>query len=154
MRIWNDEYDIFGENTRQVPTWITVPHTFENFRDGAYLNFRIGGVHLEYSPPDLNIVEVEPSGIWDDETKVFSLNFSEDFSPLEGMSITFCPAWKPDSPWKVDIIEQLRDESGFTAQMVDDRIGYAASFSQGFVGDKMMILMKINYMGVLKDEGE
>lgn len=96
---------------------------------GHILNYRIGGVHLEYSPTDLNIVEVEPSGIWDDETKVLSLNFSEDVSPLEGMSITFCPVWKLDSPWKVDIIEQLRHKSGFIARMVDDKIGYAASFS-------------------------
>jgi hypothetical protein len=36
LRIWNDEYDILGENTRQGPTWITVPHTFENFKCGAY----------------------------------------------------------------------------------------------------------------------
>jgi Heterokaryon incompatibility protein (HET) len=154
LRVWNDDYNILSENKRQKSKLITVPHTFESFRYDAYLNYRIGGVYLEYYPTDLSIVEIEPSGIWDDETNVLPLDFSENLSPLEGVSITFSPVGKPDFTWKIDIIDQLRSESEFIYRMVDGNIGYVAYISQGFVGDKMMIIIKINYMGYLKDEGE
>jgi hypothetical protein len=154
IRIWDDKYDFFDKPDKKEPTVIVVPQNFEQYRFDAYMNYRIGGLFLEYLPTELEVAEVQPENLWDGDNQIISIDFSKDFSPLEkGMHMTLCRVENPSERWELDIIDDLRSPGSMRSLSVGtSECAYMTRYTQGFLGDKMVIILNISYM--IKIEGE
>lgn len=75
FRILSPNYNPFAtKNSRAEPQWITIPNTFNDFSWESYMDYRLGGFHVEYCPIELQIHSVMLSYAWDEGTKTLELD--------------------------------------------------------------------------------
>lgn len=104
------------KNSGLEPQRITVPHTLgDYFPDRPYLDFRLGGFHVEHYPIELQIHSVMPSYSWDEGTKTLGLDFLESTAPFDdkenGLKIVFSEISHPDTTFEFDLINRMRNPS-------------------------------------------
>ncbi len=160
FRILNPNYNPFAtKNPRPQSQWITVPNTFDNFSYESYMDYRLGGFHVEYCPIELQIHSVMPSYAWDQETKTLELDCSKSMKPFEdkenGLKIVFSEVSHPDTTFDVNLIDKMRSPGGLTTigySPSNETYGYMVRMTKRFVGDKMMNVVRIDYQ--IKEEGK
>ena len=87
---------------------ITVPNTLSNFNNQSYMDYRLGGFHVEYYPIELQMHSVMLSYAWDEGTKTLELGCSKSMKPFEdkenGLEIVFSEVSHPYTRFEVDLI--------------------------------------------------
>lgn len=151
--IWNDKYNRFDPTPRQEMNWITVPIDFDQISLKSHLEYRLGGVFVEYIPHDIVLEEVEPKDSWNPETQILSIDFSQDLSLLDNdIRFKFRPLRDPDNVWNFNLTSHIREYVEMTTHVKNKRIGYAARCSTRFVDEKIMIVLKVSYFVKFTDE--
>ena len=156
--IGDPEYDPFLESNKiRRPLRIVIPHTLENFNREASMNLRLGGFHVDYYPVELQISSVEPSDGWNAETNTLEVDFYKSMQPFEdgekGLKMVFSEIADPSVTVEIDFIDKMRTPGGFKiAPSSNPAYGYVTRIRKRFIGDKMMIVVRIDYQ--IKEEGK
>ncbi|KAH8171016.1 heterokaryon incompatibility protein (HET) domain-containing protein [Sarocladium implicatum] len=154
--IVNPDYNPFRDtNERRTPLQIAIPHALENYAREAYMNYRLGGFHVEHCPVELEISSVEPSDAWNAATNTLEVDFSKSMAPFDdggrGLNMVFREIADPSVTVKVDFIDAMRTPSGFRiSESSSEAYGYVTRVRKRFIGDKMMVVVRIDYQ--IKEE--
>jgi len=151
FQILNPNYVRFATKTHRAKAdWITVPNTFDEFGYEAHMDYRLGGFKVEYHPMELQIIKVEPSCAWNEETQTLVLDCSQDPDYISdpGLKVIFGEVSHPDETYEIDLVEKMRYPGGMTTwgpSPANEKLGYIVRMSRQFEGDKMMNVVKIDY---------
>lgn len=152
FRIINPGYNPFaGEYPRPESSLIAIPNTFDNLSyEIVHFDHRLAGFYVEYYPVELQIHRVEPSYAWNEEAKILELDFSKNVKPLDdGLKIAFSETLYPDTVFEVDLLDEIRDHCSFKTighSRSNQKYGYVQRMKNRFIGDKMMIVIRISYI--------